>query len=95
MRRQAGQTAPKLNNLPAGRAGVFTNFSPEFDHRLVHLRLEVLFQNHFPVGQNLLNVRTQFARFRIDNLKFFLNPESENVIARAQLLGPLLRSLSS
>jgi hypothetical protein len=33
------------------------NLRPELDHRLMHLRLEVFLQNHFAVGQDLLNVR--------------------------------------
>jgi pyruvate-ferredoxin/flavodoxin oxidoreductase len=40
-------------------------------------------ENHFTVGQNLLNVRTQFARLRIDDLEFLLDPESEDVLFRA------------
>jgi len=95
VRRQAGQTTAKLNNLPTGCACVFTNFSPKLDYRLMHLRLEVLFQNNFPIGQNFLNVRSQFARFRINDLEFFLDPKSENVVARARLFRPGRRSLRS
>ena len=46
----------------------------------MHLRFDVLLQKHFAAGQDLLNVRTQLARFRIDDLKFLLDSESENVI---------------
>src|SRR5262249_194516 len=34
----------------------------------------------FTVGENLLDLRPEFARFRIDELQFLLDPESENVI---------------
>ncbi len=47
----------------------------------MHLGLNVLFQNHFTVSQNLLNVRAQLARLRIDDLKFLLDPESKDMIA--------------
>jgi hypothetical protein len=48
----------------------------------MHLRLYVLFQNRFAAGQNLLNVQAQLTRLRIDDLKFFFDPESEDVIFR-------------
>jgi hypothetical protein len=62
---------------------IAANLRAKFDHRLMHLRLGVLLQNHFAVGKNLLNARAQPARFRIDNLKLFLDPECENLMMRA------------
>ena len=56
-----------------------TNFRAELDDRLVHLRFDVLFQSDFAVVENLLNVGTQLARLRIDDLEFLLDPEGENV----------------
>ena len=49
----------------------------------MQLRFDLLLQNDFTVGENLLDVRTQFARLGIDDLQFFLDAESENVIVFA------------
>jgi hypothetical protein len=65
------------------RPGVTADFSPELNYRLMHLGFYVLFQNHLAIGQNLLNVRAQFASLRVDDLKFFLYAESKYVIANA------------
>jgi hypothetical protein len=47
---------------------------------LVHLGLDLLIQRHLALAENLLNMGTQFARLRIDDLKLFLDPESKDVI---------------
>ncbi len=47
----------------------------------MHLGFDVLFQEYLPICQDLLNVRTQLTRLRIDDLEFLFNSESENVIA--------------
>src|SRR5438477_3351421 len=77
------QLASKIDDLLSRASRVAADLGAELDHRLMHLRLNVLFQNHFAAGENLLNVRTQLARFRIDDLEFFLDSESEDVILRA------------
>src|SRR5205823_7556185 len=64
----------------------------EFHHRLMHLGLDVLFQNHFAAGKNLLNVRTQLARLRIDDLEFLFDSKSENMIGYTHFLSPHTRS---
>ena len=83
VRREHGELAAKLNDLLPRTTRITANLRAKLDDRLVHLRLDVLFQNHFAVGQNFLDVRTQLARFRIDDLKFLFDAESENVIASA------------
>ena len=55
----------------------------------MHLRLDVLFQDHLAVGQHLLNVRAQLSRLRIDDLEFLLDAESEDVIFRAHTFSNL------
>ena len=60
--------------------GILANVSADFHNRLVQLWFDLLFQNNFAVGENLLDMRTQFARLGIDDLQLFLNTEGENVI---------------
>ena len=56
-----------------------TNLGAELDDRLVHLRFDVFLQGDLAVVENLLNVGTQLARFRIDDLEFLFDPEGEYV----------------
>src|SRR6266702_1446658 len=79
-RRQFCQLPPKIDNLLPGNARVAANLCAELHHRLVHLGLDALLQNHFAAIQNLLDVRSQFACFRIDDLEFLLDAESEDMI---------------
>jgi len=46
----------------------------------MHLWLDPLFQNDFAASDDFLDVRTQFARLWIDDLKFFFDPQGKNVI---------------
>ena len=82
-RRDGREFAAKLNHLLASRGHITANFGAQLDDRLMHLRLDAFFQKHFAVGQNLLNVRAQLARLRIDDLKFLFDSEREDVIACA------------
>src|SRR5450631_295171 len=82
-RREHGELAAQLNDLLPRTTHITANLRAKLDDRLVHLRLDLLFQNHFAVGQNFLDVRTQPARLRIDNLEFLLDAESEHMIASA------------
>ena len=45
----------------------------------MHLRFDVFLQGDLAVVENLLDVGTQLARLRIDDLEFFLDPESKYV----------------
>ena len=72
-------TAQLDHLLPRAR-GITANLCAQLDDGLMHLRLDPLFQNDFAAGNDLLNVRTQFARLWIDDLKFLLDAESEDVI---------------
>ena len=56
------------------------NLGPEFDHRLVHLRFDLLLEHDLAALENFLNVRAQFTRVRIDNRKLFLDAEGVDVI---------------
>ena len=80
-----GKLAPQADDLGPRIVDVAADVGPEFDDRLVHLRLDLLVQCHRAGAENLLNVRTQFARLRIDDLEFLLDPEGEDVISRAHV----------
>ena len=86
------QIAAKLNDLLSRANCVATDFGAQLDDRLVHLGLDAFFQKHFAVCQNPLNVRAQLTRLRIDDLKFLLDSERENVIVRAQWQTSLVKS---
>ncbi len=81
LRSQFRQLRAKIEDLLPGITSVAANLGVQFHDRLVQLGFGALLQNQFAVGQNLLDVRTQLARFRIDDLEFFFDTESENVIA--------------
>ena len=51
----------------------------------MHLRLDPLFQNDFAAGNDLLNVRAQLPRLRIDDLEFLLDTKRKNVMS---FIGP-------
>src|SRR5215813_3259347 len=74
------QLSAKCSDFASRLPGITANRGTDFHNRLVHFRFDLLLQNHFTVGENLLDLRPEFARFRIDELQFFLDPESENVI---------------
>ena len=56
------------------------NFGAELDDRLVHLRLDLLFEHNLAALENFLNMRPQLARLRIDNREFLLDTEGKRVV---------------
>ena len=59
------------------------NFSAELNDRLVHLRLDLLFERNFPALENFLDVGAQLACFGIDDRELLFDPESKCVILYA------------
>ena len=78
--RQRGQLTAQFDYLLARTRCIVTNFRAQLDHRLVHLRLDPLFQNVFAAGNDFLNVRSQLTCLRINDLEFLLDTKSEDVI---------------
>jgi hypothetical protein len=76
---EVGKLAPKLQDLRARALDIGANLRAELNDRLVHLRFDVFLQRYLPVLENLLNVGSQLARLRIDDLEFLLDPKGENV----------------
>ena len=71
----ARQFAAQIDHMIARVGDRLANLSAEFDHRLVHLRFDLLLEHDFAALENFLNMRPQLARLRIDDRELFLNPE--------------------
>src|ERR1700686_1567817 len=71
---------PQVYDVSAGIDNRLADFRAELDDRLVHLRLDLLFEHDFSTFENLLNVRTKLARLWIDNRELLLDAEREGVI---------------
>src|SRR4029453_4152156 len=96
--RQLSKLAAEIDNVRARVLDRIANLRTQLDHRLMHLRLDLLFQNHLAALEDLLNIRTQLARFRIDNREFLFDTEGECVLLRAhrrQQVSPKNKRLSS
>ena len=74
------QFAAQIDHVRARIDDRLANFGAELDHRLVHLRLDLLFERDFAALENFLDVRPQLACLRIDDRKFLLDAESKRVI---------------
>ncbi len=88
----AGELAPQPDDLGAGLGDVAADVGPEFHDRLVHLGLDLFVEYDFSFAEDLLNVGTQFTRFRIDDLELFLDPEGVNVFRCAHALATSAKS---
>src|ERR1043165_4014844 len=74
---EAGDDAAQARDVFAGLLDVATNSGPDLDHRLNHFRLDLLAQQHLAFFEDLGDVRTEFARLRIDDLKFLFDAQRE------------------
>ena len=59
------------------------NFGAQLNDRLVHLRLDLLFERDFSAFEDLVDMRTQFARLGIDDREFLFDSQSERVLFHA------------
>src|SRR5438874_4741516 len=80
--REDRELPAKLKDLAARVGYIVANLGAKLDHRLVHLGFDLFLEDHLTLRKNLLDVRTQLARFRIDDLEFFLNADREHVNVR-------------
>ena len=76
----------------AGIDNRLADFGAELDDRLMHLRLDLLFEHDLAAFENFLNVRTQFARLRIDDREFLLDAERIDVVWLAHLKQSMARA---
>src|SRR6185503_8111640 len=74
---QTGDRAPELDDIQARFLNVRANTGADFDHRLMHLRLYLLAENHAALVHHLGDVRAQLARLGVDDLKLFFDSKSE------------------
>ena len=54
---------------------------PKLDDRLVHLGLDLLLERDLSAFENFVNMRTQFARLRIDDRELLFNSEGKDVVS--------------
>ena len=77
------QPTPQPNDFLASSTRVVANASAELHDRLVQFGLQLLLQNRFAALDDLLDVGTQLARLRIDQLEFLLDAEGKDMIIHA------------
>ena len=80
---ELGQFAAQLDHVGARIDNRLANLRAQLDHRLVHLRFDLLFEHDFAAFENFLDMRTQLARFRIDNRELLFDAESKRVVLGA------------
>src|SRR5690349_1590263 len=67
---QPRDLAPRLGHVAADRRA-------HLDDGIVHLALDLVFEDLLPLGEHLLDVRAQLARLRIDDLELLFDAEGE------------------
>ena len=77
---ERSELAPELDDVFARMRDRRTNLGAQFDDRLVHLGLDLLFQQDLAALEDFLDVRPQLARLGIDDREFFLDAEGEGVV---------------
>src|SRR2546428_565928 len=75
--RQADDLAAKADHFAPGMSDVAADRGADFDHRFMHLALDLVLQPLLSFGEHLLDVRFQLARLRVDDLKFLFDAERE------------------
>src|SRR5882724_10760113 len=75
--------------MPSRPIDGIANLCAQFHHRLVHLGLDLLFENDFSAFENFVNVRPQLARFRIDDGELLFDAEGKRVILCAHRGGQI------
>src|SRR5881394_3305346 len=78
--RERSEFAPQLDDVLARVRDRSANLRAQLDHRLVHLRLDLLLEQDFAALEDFLNVGTQFTRLRVDDREFLLDPERERMV---------------
>src|SRR5215216_305680 len=75
--RQPGDDAAESCDVSACFLDVATNARAHFHHRLDHLGLDLLAQQHLAFFEDLRDMRAQFARLWINDLKFLFDAQCE------------------
>ena len=75
--RELDDLAAQSGHLLARLFHILADRRPDLDDRVVHLTLDFVFEPLLAFGEHLLDVRFQFARLGIDNLKLLFDAERE------------------
>ena len=75
--RQADDLPAQPRDFRAGLGDVAADRRADLDDRVVHLPLDLVLEPLLPLGEELLDVRFQLARLRVDDLELFLDAEGE------------------
>ena len=75
--RQAGDDAAQTRDVSARFLDVAANAGADFHHRLDHLGLDLLAEQHLAFFEDLGDVRTQLACLWIDDLKLLFDTQCE------------------
>src|SRR5207248_679277 len=88
---ERGELAPQLDDVLTRVRDRRTNLRAEFDDRLVHLRLDLFFQQDLAALENFLDVGAQLTRLRVYNRELFLDPEGEGMVRSRHYLENIVR----
>src|SRR4029453_3328769 len=75
--REPDDLGPHLADVLADLGDVLADPGADLDHRLMHLRLDPLLQEDLSLVEDLLDVRAQLSRLRIQDLELLLDAEGE------------------
>ena len=81
------QCPPQAKDLSPGFVHAGADPGGDLDHRLQHLRLQLLAQRRFARRQQGADVRLQLSRL-VDDLELFLDPHGQPVAGRGRHAGP-------
>ncbi len=81
--RKLGDYSTQPDDICLRLLDVTTDHRSDFNHRLMHLGLDLLTENHSPFVQNFVDARPEVARRWIDDLELFLDADGEVVVEAA------------
>ncbi len=77
LRCKLGNHASEANDVGTSLLDVGADSGPDLDHRLMHLGLHLLPENHLALIDHFGDVRLQVARHRVDDLELFFDSQRE------------------
>jgi len=85
-----GEIAAGADDLAGQLLDRSADLGADLDDRLVHLALDVIAEGRRARREQLGDVRSQFPRRGIDDLKFFLDADGERVIHEGPVAPPMI-----
>src|SRR6185312_12475686 len=74
---QPRDNAAQPGDVSARLLNVLANARADFNHRLNHLRLDLLAEDHLPLFQEFRDVRAQLTRLWVNYLELLFDAEGE------------------